>query len=105
MECCRKLSAKASAKVPQDLRKKAWFLSQVEWKVAEVLAEKHAESDGEAYKVPPLPQRVLPGGYTVGDRAVTLISREAYNQTLLMELGQEGNIVGAARGQGTRPPP
>ncbi|CAJ1416040.1 unnamed protein product [Effrenium voratum] len=72
----------ASAKVPQDLRKK-------------VLAEKHAESDGEAYKVPPLPQRVLPGGYTVGDRAVTLISREAYNQTLLMELGQEGNIVGA----------
>ncbi|CAE7657114.1 unnamed protein product [Symbiodinium pilosum] len=52
-------------------------------------------SDGEGVKVPPLPQRTLPGGYTVGERAVTLISREAQNQTLLMELGQEGNIVGA----------
>ncbi|CAE7424108.1 unnamed protein product [Symbiodinium sp. CCMP2592] len=52
-------------------------------------------SDGEGVKVPPLPQRTLPGGFTVGERAVTLISREAQNQTLIMELGQEGNIVGA----------
>ncbi|CAE7257220.1 unnamed protein product, partial [Symbiodinium microadriaticum] len=52
-------------------------------------------SDGEGVKVPPLPQRTLPGGFTVGERAVTLISREAPNQTLIMELGQEGNIVGA----------
>jgi len=56
------------------------------------LADQHA--DGEGVKVPPLPQRTLPGGFTVGERAVTLISREAQNQTLLMELGQEGNIVG-----------
>jgi len=57
--------------------------------------EKPAESDAESQKVPPLPQRTLPGGFTVGERAVTLISRESQNQSLMMELGQEGNIVGA----------
>lgn len=57
--------------------------------------EKPAESDAESQKVPPLPQRTLPGGFTVGERAVTLISRESQSQSLMMELGQEGNIVGA----------
>eukprot|EP00435_Cladocopium_sp_Y103_P075063 s114_g53.t1 len=57
--------------------------------------EKPAESDAESHKVPPLPQRTLPGGFTVGERAVTLISRESQSQSLMMELGQEGNIVGA----------
>eukprot|EP00913_Durusdinium_trenchii_P020654 g19395.t1 len=57
--------------------------------------EKNIVENEEAQKVPPLPQRTLPGGFTVGERAVTLISREAQNQSLLMELGQEGNIVGA----------
>eukprot|EP00931_Biecheleriopsis_adriatica_P007926 TRINITY_DN109167_c0_g1_i1.p1 TRINITY_DN109167_c0_g1~~TRINITY_DN109167_c0_g1_i1.p1 ORF type:complete len:520 (-),score=108.87 TRINITY_DN109167_c0_g1_i1:111-1622(-) len=59
-------------------------------------AEAAAADTMEAPKVPPPPPRPLPGGYTYGEKIVTLISRENAGQQLLMELGQEGTVVGAA---------
>lgn len=49
----------------------------------------------EAPKVPPAPPRPLAGGFTCGEKLVSLISRENYSRQSLIELGQEGTLVGA----------
>lgn len=60
-------------------------------------AKSHAEMDmGEAPKVPPAAARPLASGYSHGDRVLSLISRENTKHQALLELGQEGMVVGAA---------
>lgn len=49
----------------------------------------------EAPQVPPAPPRPLAGGFTHGEKMVSLISRENSSRQQLIELGQEGSIVGA----------
>lgn len=58
-------------------------------------AEAAAADAMEAPKVPPAPPRPLAGGYTHGEKMVSLISRENSSGQQLIELGQEGTLVGA----------
>lgn len=60
-------------------------------------AKSSAEMDtAEAPKVPPAAARPLASGYSHGDKVLSLISRENTKRQTLLELGQEGMVVGAA---------